>query len=158
MNDKYRPIDLDSPMRQMMKKIKNVDFSFSAMPNLYPNFEMPEIEMPEIEPIPLTEHIEKTEEFQKQSLEMLQSINANTANLYTLVDLISKSNDKQDEMLELISEILAIAKAREKKEAESIFKKVMTKINDSVETADSMIKLVGWATAIYNVVATKLPQ
>ena len=60
-------------------------------------------------------------------------------------------------MIEIVSEILAIAKAKEKKEAESLLKKVMTKINDSVKTADSMIKLVGWATTIYNMVITMLP-
>lgn len=156
MDDKFQPIDPNSQMGQMMEKFKNVDLTSFTTPNLYPKFEMPEL--PEIEPIPLAEHIERTEEYQKQSLEMLQSINENTANLYTLVDLISKSNEKQDEVLSLISEILTIAKAKEKREAESIFKSVMTKINDTVETADSTIKLVGWATAIYNMVITMLPK
>ena len=83
---------------------------------------------------------------------MLSSINQNTANLYTLVELISKSNEKQDEIIELVSEILAIAKAKDKEEAGGLLKKNMTKINDSVETADSMVKLVGWTTTIYNMV------
>lgn len=156
MDDKFQPIDPDSQLGQMIEKFKNVDLALFSVPNLYPQFDMPEL--PEIEQIPLAEHIEKTEEYQKQSLVMLRSINENTANLFTLVDLISKSNEKQDEMLNLISEILSIAKAKEKKEAESIFKKVMTKINDTVETADSIIKLVGWATVIYNMVITMLPQ
>lgn len=156
MDDKFQPIDPYSQLRQRMEKFKNVDLTSFTTPNLYPKFEMPEL--PEIKPIPIAEHIERTEEYQKQSLEMLKSINQNTANLYTLVDLISKSNDKQDEMLEIISEILAIAKAKDKKEAESFLKKAMTKINGSVETADSLVKLVGWATAIYNMVVTMLPQ
>ena len=156
MDDKFQPIDPYSQLRQRMEKFKNVDLTSFTTPNLYPEFEMPEL--PEIKPIPIAEHIERTEEYQKQSLEMLKSINQNTANLYTLVDLISKSNDKQDEMLEIISEILAIAKAKDKKEAESFLKKAMTKINGSVETADSLVKLVGWATAIYNMVVTMLPQ
>ena len=103
-------------------------------------------------------YFEKSQEYQQQSLEILKSINQNTANLYTLVDLISKSNEQQDEVIGIVSEILTIAKAKEKKEAESLFKKVTSKINDSVETADSAIKLFGWATTIYNMVITMLPQ
>jgi hypothetical protein len=156
MSDVYKSIEPDSSMGEMIEKFKNVDLNTFAMPNIYPKIEIPDL--PEIEPIPLAEHIEKTEEYQKKSLEMLHSINENTANLYSLVDLISKSNEKQDEILELISEILTIAKAKEKKEAESIFKKVMTQINDTVDTADSMIKLVGWASAIYNVVNSMLTR
>ena len=100
MND-YNPIQPDIPFEQMMEKFKNIDFTSFAVPsqNMYPKFEMPEIR--DFELISLAEHIEKTEEYQKQSLEMFQSINANTANLYTIVDLISKSNEKQDEIIEL---------------------------------------------------------
>jgi hypothetical protein len=156
MSDIYKPIEPDSQIGQLKEKLKNVSWNSFAMPPQYPTIDI--LERPEIESVPLAEHIEKTEEYQKQSLEMLHSINENTANLYALVDLISKSNEKQDEMLELISEILTIAKAKEKKEAESIFKKVMTKINDTADTADSMIKLVGWASAIYNMVITMLPR
>ncbi len=34
----------------------------------------------------------------------------------------------------------------------------MTKITGSVETADSVIKLIGWATTIYSMVITRLPK
>ena len=112
----------------------------------------------EIDPIIPEGYFEKSQEYQQQSLEILKSINQNTANLYTLVDLISKSNEQQDEVIGIVSEILSIAKAKEKKEAESLFKKVTSKINNSVETADSVIKLFGWATTIYNMVITMLPQ
>lgn len=152
--DEYKPIAFNS---EIIEKFKSIDVSRMTPPQgSSPHFELPETH--EIEPIPLAEHMEKTEEYQAKSLEILQSINANTANLYTLVDLISKSNEKQDEILEIITEILAIAKAKEKKEADSLFKRVMTKINDTVETADSVVKIVGWATTIYNMVVTMLPK
>ena len=161
MDDKYKPIDPDSPFGQMMEKFKNLDLS--KMASVYPTMNYDFINrqarenIPEIEPIIPEGYFEKSQEYQQQSLETLKSINQNTANLYTLVDLISKSNEKQDEVIGIVSEILAIAKAKEKKEAESLFKKVMTKINDSVETADSVIKLAGWAATIYNMVMTMLP-
>lgn len=152
--DEYKPIAFNS---EIIEKFKSIDVSRMTPPQgSSPHFELPETH--EIEPIPLAEHMEKTEEYQAKSLEILQSINENTANLYALVDLINKSNEKQDEMLEIITEILAIAKAKEKREAESLFKKVMSKINDSVETVDSMIKIMGWATAIYKMVGTMLPN
>ena len=164
MDDKYTPISPDSLFGQMLEKFKG--FDVTKLTPTYPTFDyeticrqmQEHIQDIEIDPIIPEGYFEKTQEYQQQSLEMLKSINQNTANLYTLVDLISKSNDKQDEMLEIISEILAIAKAKDKKEAESFLKKAMTKINGSVETADSLVKLVGWATAIYNMVVTMLPQ
>ena len=161
MDELFKPIDSDSPFGQMMEKIKN--FDFAKMVPAYPTFDYELINQKlqenigEIDPIIPEGYFEKNQEYQQQSLEMLKSINQNTANLYTLVDLISKSNEKQDEMLELITEILTIAKAKEKREAESIFKKVVTKITDTVEAADSVIKLIGWATTIYNMVVGMLP-
>lgn len=160
MDDKFQPIDPNSQLGQMMENFKNFDISkitpvYPTMDYDFINRQMQEIE---IDPIIPEGYFEKSQEYQQQSLEMLKSINQNTANLYTLVDLISKSNEQQDEVIGIVSEILTIAKAKEKKEAESLLKKVMTKINDSVETADSMIKLVGWATTIYNMVITMLPQ
>ena len=163
MDDKYKPIDPDSTFGQMMEKFKNIDISkitpvYPTMDYDFINRQMQEhIQDIEIDPVIPEGYFEKSQEYQQQSLEMLKSINQNTANLYTLVDLISKSNEQQDEVIEIVSEILAIAKAKEKKEAESLLKKVMTKINDSVETADSIVKLVGWATTIYNMVISMLP-
>ena len=160
MDDKYSPIDPNSSFGQMIEIFKNCDLS-SITPT-YPTHDYDYINrqmlenLQEIDPIIPEGYFEKSQEYQEQSLEMLRSINQNTANLYTLVDLISKSNEQQDIVIEIISDILAIAKAKEKKEAESLLKKAMKKINDSVELADSMIKLVGWATTIYNMVTSML--
>lgn len=110
-----------------------------------------------IDPIIPKGYFEKTQEYQQKSLEILQSINENTANLYTMVELISQSNEKQDELISLLSEILALAKAKNKEEAESLFKKIMGKINDTAENVDTMIKIVGWATTIYNMVISMFP-
>ena len=164
MDDKFNLIDPESPIGQMMEKWKNTDFTkippvYPAMDHDFINRQMKDnIQKTDITPIIPEGYFEKSQEYQQQSLEMLKSINQNTANLYTLVDLISKSNEQQDEVIEIISEILTIAKAKEKKEADSLLKNVLTKINDSVETIDSIIKLVGWATTIYQMVITMLPQ
>ena len=89
--------------------------------------------------------------------EVLQAINENTANLYTMVELISQSNDKQDELISLMTEVLSLAKAKSKEEADTLFKKIMSKINDTADSVESMIKIVGWATTVYNMVLPLLP-
>ena len=102
-------------------------------------------------------YFEKTQEYQQKSLEVLQSINDNTANLYTMVEMINQNNEKQDELIALMTEILSLAKAKSKEDADSLFKKIMGKINDTTDNVDTMIKIVGWATAVYNMVQSMLP-
>ena len=110
-----------------------------------------------IEPIIPEGYFEKTQEYQQKSLEVLQSINENTANLFTIVELISQNNEKQDELIALITEILSLAKAKSKADAGTLFKKIMGKINDTTDNVDTMIKVVGWATTVYNMVVSILP-
>lgn len=163
MDDKCKPIDSDSPREQMIGRFRSVDPP--KITPVYPTIDYDLIYRQMLShtwdtgnnSIIPAEYFEKSQEYQLQSLEILKSINQNTANLYTLVDLISKSNEQQDEIIEITSEILTIAKAKEKKEAESFFKKVITRINSSVATADSVIKLISWATIFYRIVITMLP-
>lgn len=103
-------------------------------------------------------YFEKTQAYQQKSLEVLQSINENTANLYSIIELINQNTDTQDELIALLSEVLSLAKAKSKKEADNLFKKIMGKINDTTKNVDSMIKIVGWATTIYNMVLPLLPS
>lgn len=164
MDDKINPIDPTGSLAQMMEKITDLDISknFYSIPTY--DFDLINQQMQdsviEVERDSLIPegYFEDTQEYQQQSLEMLKSINQNTANLYTLVDLISKSNDQQDKIIEIVSEILAIAKAKDKKEAESFLKRAMSKINDTVESTESIIKLAEWATTIYRMIVTMLPK
>ena len=102
-------------------------------------------------------YFEKSQEYQQKSLEVLQSINENTANLYTMVELINQNNEKQDELLALMTEILSLAKAKSKADAETLFMKIMGKIHDTTDNVDTMIKIFGWATTVYHMVTSMLP-
>ena len=163
MDDKYAPISPDSPLGQMLEKFKG--FDLSKLAPVYPAFDyqaitrqmQENIENIEVDPIIPEGYFERTQEYQQKSLEVLQSINENTANLYTMVELISRSNEKQDELISLITEVLSLAKAKSKEEAASMFKKIMGKITDTADSVDSMIKIVGWATTVYNMVLPLLP-
>lgn len=110
----------------------------------------------EIEPLPVADHMEKTEEYHRQSIEILKNISENTANLKTLVNLISQSNENQDIILEILQETLTIAKAKDKEEADALYKGVVSKINDGVTTAESMGKIITWATILYDIVKNGL--
>ena len=110
-----------------------------------------------VDPVIPDGYFEKTQEYQQKSLEMLQSINENTANLYTMVELINQNNEKQDELLALMTEILSLAKAKSKADAETLFMKIMGKIHDTTDNVDTMIKIVGWATTVYHMVTSMLP-
>ena len=154
MSDK--PTDKSSGIRQMKEALQGIDLAKMVTPPTLPNLntEMPELE--EFEAIPLREHIERTEDYQTHCLEILQSIEANTAYLYTLVDLISKSNDKQDELLAILSEIMAIAKAKDKHNAESRFRKVVKRMSDTVKAGETVGKLFSFALTIYKIVISIL--
>ena len=110
----------------------------------------------QVEPIIPEGYFEDTRRFQQKNLEILQSINENTANLYAIVELINKNNEDQEKILEVMSQVLVIATAKSKEEAESLFKRAMQKLNDTTENVETMIKVMGWATTVYNIVAGML--
>lgn len=95
---------------------------------------------------------EKSQEYQQQSLEELRAINENTAQLKVIVELIHQSNERQDELIALTGDILAIAKARDKAEADSLLKKALEKISGTVDAGESILTLTKWALAIYKMV------
>lgn len=140
----------NSDMQEALQKV----LSQRTLPDSLTHFQIPS--MPEIEPVPLQEYFAKTEEYQKRSLEVLKSIEENTANLSSIVDLINHSNENQDQIIEIFTDILSIAKAKNKEEADSLFKNVSEKITSTTDTVDAIIKLTGWATTVYKIVVPLL--
>ena len=99
--------------------------------------------------------------YREETIRSLRAIEQNTANLYTLVDLISKSNEQQDELIEIIAEVLNIAKAKNQAEAKSVYTKVMGRITQTIKDAETLAKIAGYATAVWNLaqpIIEKLPQ
>ena len=100
-------------------------------------------------------------DYREETIRSLRAIEQNTANLYTLVDLISKSNEQQDELIEIITEVLTIAKAKNQAEAKSVYTKVMGRITQTIKDAETLAKIAGYATAVWNLaqpIIEKLPQ
>ena len=99
--------------------------------------------------------------YREETIRSLRAIEQNTANLYTLVDLISKSNEQQDELIEIIAEVLTIAKAKNQAEAKFVYTKVMGRITQTIKDAETLAKIAGYATAVWNLaqpIIEKLPQ
>ena len=99
--------------------------------------------------------------YREETIRSLRAIEQNTTNLYTLVDLISKSNEQQDELIEIIAEVLTIAKAKNQAEAKSVYTKVMGRITQTIKDAETLAKIAGYATAVWNLaqpIIEKLPS
>lgn len=97
---------------------------------------------------PAQEHNKEEKMYWEESLNLLKSIETNTANLATLVDLISSNNEKQDEIISIITDLFNIAKETNKEEALSKYRKVMNRINDFAGDADLLIKLSNYGASI----------
>lgn len=97
-------------------------------------------------------------QYEADLVSTLKAIEQNTANLGEIVGLIQSSNTQQEEMLSILSEIMNIAKASNKEEAEKMWKKIMTKITSTVDGVDSITKLIGFGTIVYNQVIENLDK
>lgn len=157
MDDKHILFSKNNPLVQMREKFKDIDVYKGTPIYTVPEKMQEELKNVNIDPIIPDGYFQNTQEYQQKSLEVLQSINENTANLYILVELINQGNDKQDELISLMTEVLSLAKAKSKEEVDTLFKKIMSKITDTADCADSMIKIGGWATTVYHMVLNLLP-
>ncbi|WP_326516136.1 hypothetical protein [Ligilactobacillus murinus] len=77
-----------------------------------------------------------------ESLEVLKRIEMNTEYLKNIVDLLSVSNDHQKELNIMVQDILGIAKAPDKEEAQNRYRSVMKKIGDFSTITSSALNIV----------------
>lgn len=147
MNDDFKPIGTNLP---------NIDFSKLSVPQFDLSFAHQQTQAIQSAMDAVQAERERKvaveEAYRQETIRSLRAIEQNTANLYTLVDLISKSTEQQDELITIIADILTIAKAKDKKEAESIYKKVMAKITQTVKDGETLAKVAGYATTVYELV------
>ena len=96
------------------------------------------------------------EAYRKEMIRSLNAIEQNTANLQIIVELISKSVEQQDVLIGFVTEIMSIAKAKNKEEAKTLYEKTVGRISTAVQDGEALAKLVLYATVIYNMVSTAL--
>mgnify|MGYP004501721307 CR=1 FL=1 len=75
----------------------------------------------------------------------------NTSNLNTVIELIKDSNENQEEIINIITELLMLSKEINKEEARSKYKKIMNKITNIKDSADTINQLVTLGGTIYAV-------
>ncbi|MCM1564798.1 MAG: hypothetical protein NC238_02365 [Dehalobacter sp.] len=102
----------------------------------------------------ITREKQEEREHREAVLAALQGIEKNTSGISELILLVSKNDEKQDEIFDLLVEVLSIAKAKDKEEAESIYRKVMKKIGDFSGDIETIQKLFGWAGIIFSMVGS----
>lgn len=100
--------------------------------------------VPHLEPIkfPDAKLSDKASKAMLESLEVLRRIEMNTEYLKDIVGLLSTSNEHQEQLNGLVHDVLAIAKAPDKEEAQSRYRSVMKKIGDFSTVTTSALNIV----------------
>lgn len=88
------------------------------------------------------------------SKELLKEIAENTAYLKILVEINRETKLNGDELNYIMRAIYDVAKANNKEEADTLFSKALSKINDSGEFSGNVANLTNLLMGIYNVVVT----
>ncbi|MBZ3641252.1 hypothetical protein ITX49_08695 [Enterococcus casseliflavus] len=89
-----------------------------------------------------------------ESKEILLEIAENTAYLKKLVEINRETKLNTEELSYVMRAIYDVAKANNKDEADSLFKKALDTINGSGEIAGNIVNLISLLTGIYTVVNT----
>ena len=145
--------DLSNLNLDLGNVLKNVDLTTSYMPSV----NIPEVDFSKIT-FPAQEHREEEKMYWEQSINLLKSIELNTANLAMIVDLINKNNEKQDEIIAILSEVLEIAKAKNKEEADNLYRKTMNKVITFTKDVEAIQKLSVFAGTMYTLVINNIDK
>lgn len=121
------------------------DWSKPVIPDYYTKDYTKDLELPVN---PTYELIEKQEEANG----LLGQIVENTAVLKELVEINRQTQLSTEELNAVLQQIYEVAKAQNAKEADSLFKKALDKINTSGETVSNISSLVSLLMGIYNTV------
>lgn len=100
------------------------------------------------------EEREKRESVQREvdMVNYLKNINENTAGITELVNVMRQNNEINEEALELHKEMLDIIKSQTVEEAKSIFRKVISKANETKAAVDTILWLTKYGRALINIV------
>lgn len=148
----------NSNMDNILKGIDIDKFMASYDKVKLPQYNMPELPKFNFEESPVGKHMEGEKLYWEQSLMILNEIQVNTANLATIVDLINKNNEKQDEIIGILSEVLEIAKVKNREEADNLYRKIMNKIVTFTKDVEAIQKLSVFAGTVYTLVINNIDK
>ena len=87
---------------------------------------------------------------EKRMIELLESIDKNTCALSDMVKLLEENTKDQAVILEIISEFNSLATIKDKKEAQSLYRKIMNKISTGLSDINTINTLFSYGMIIYN--------
>ena len=89
-------------------------------------------------------------EREKRMIELLQSIDKNTSVLLDMVKLLEENTEDQKAILEIINDFNTLATINDKSESQSLYRKIMNKINVTISDVTTINTLCGYGLTIYN--------
>lgn len=89
-------------------------------------------------------------EREKRMIELLESIDKNTSVLLDMVKLLEENTEDQKVILEIINDFNTLATINDKSESQSLYRKIMNKINVTISDVTTINTLCGYGLTIYN--------
>lgn len=89
-------------------------------------------------------------EREKRMIELLESIDKNTSVLLDMVKLLEENTEDQKAILEIINDFNTLATINDKSESQSLYRKIMNKINVTISDVATINTLCGYGLTIYN--------
>lgn len=89
-------------------------------------------------------------EREKRMIELLESIDKNTSVLLDMVKLLEENTEDQKAILEIINDFNTLATINNKSESQSLYRKIMNKINVTISDVTTINTLCGYGLTIYN--------
>jgi len=89
-------------------------------------------------------------EREKRMIELLESIDKNTSVLLDIVKLLEENTEDQKAILEIINDFNTLATINDKSESQSLYRKIMNKINVTISDVTTINTLCGYGLTIYN--------
>lgn len=89
-------------------------------------------------------------EREKRMMELLESIDKNTSVLLDMVKLLEENTEDQKAILEIINDFNTLATINDKSESQSLYRKIMNKINVTISDVTTINTLCGYGLTIYN--------
>lgn len=91
---------------------------------------------------------------EKRMIELLESIDKNTSVLSDMVKLLEENVSDQKEILAIINDFNSLATLKNKTERQSLYRKIMDKINNTISDINTINTLYGYGMIIYNTLHT----
>lgn len=91
---------------------------------------------------------------EKRMIELLESIDKNTSVLSDMVKLLEENTKDQKAILEIINDFNSLATIKDKKESQTLYRKIMDKISNAISDINTINTLYVYGMTIYNTLHT----